>query len=168
MGCSAGFPPASKRIKIENNFQSASAPGEFADDGDAVAKGILDEAGVVADELYGGVDFVSDSGSQAADCFEFLRVTEFDFHLTLFGDVREVDDRAADVRACEHGDGGIADGEMRAVNAAEIIEVGGMAAALLQQRGERAIGFQVGRAILAGVMKQIVGVFADDSFGDHA
>src|SRR5580658_214046 len=140
----------------------------LGDHGETVAKGVLNEAGVVSDELNWGVDFVGDSGGQAADRFEFLRVTEFDFHLTLFGDVREVDDRAADLRAFEHRDGGIADREMRAVNAAEIIEVGGMAAALLQQLGQRAIGFRVGGTILASVMKQIVGVLANDAFRHDA
>ena len=80
-----------------------AAAGLFADffilgdHGQAVAEGILHEAGVIADELDGRIDFVGDARGETADGFEFLGVTEFDFHLALFGDVREVDDGAADV-----------------------------------------------------------------------
>src|SRR5271156_2516924 len=102
----------------------AGLVGDFfvlGDHGEAVAKGILDEAGVVSDELDRGIDFVGDSGSEAAYRFEFLRVAELDFHLALFRDVREIDDCATDLRAFEHGDGGVAHGHVRAVHAAEII-----------------------------------------------
>src|SRR5271163_2107939 len=102
----------------------AGLVGDFfvlGDHGEAVAKGILDEASVVSDKLDGGINFVGDSGGEAADRLELLRVTELDFHLALFRDVREIDDRAADLRAFEHGDGGVAHGHVRAVHATEII-----------------------------------------------
>src|SRR5271155_3774679 len=93
----------------------------LGDHSEAVVEGILDEASVVSDKLDGGINFVGDSGGEAADRLELLRVTELDFHLALFRDVREIDDRAADLRAFEHGDGGVAHGHVRAVHATEII-----------------------------------------------
>ena len=57
------------------------------EEGLQIAEGILEEAGVVADELDGGIDFVGDAGCQAAHGFQLLRVAQFHFRRVPAGNV---------------------------------------------------------------------------------
>ena len=49
-----------------------------------VAEGVLEESGVVADVLGGGVDFVGDAGGQLADRLHPLGLGQFHAHPLLF------------------------------------------------------------------------------------
>ena len=65
-------------------------------------KEILEKAGVIADELDRGVDFVGDAGRQSAHGFQFLGVAQLYFHLAFFGDVFKADHRAGYSRVFNH------------------------------------------------------------------